>query len=245
MVLGFNREEQKMIGKVLLKVRLAHQVNFGESVAILGSSKEFGSWKNYVLLNWSEDGWVCDLELRGDESVEFKFIIVGKDGSLLWESGDNRILQLPKLGKFSLVYQWNKTGEAVKLLPLDVEESYKGDKTLPLDAKESNEGNGMFPLAAKEINEGEGTLPFVKDVEAGNGSLVEAEASPFVGQWKGKAISFMRSNEHRNQESARNLDTSGLEGLALQLVERDKSARNWRKKVFYQAQHFSSSSFRV
>lgn len=248
-------------GKVLLKVRLAHQVEFGESVVMLGSSEELGSWKNYTLLNWSKDGWVCDLELRGDERVEFKFVILGKDGSVLWESGDNRVLQLPKAGKFSLVYQWNKTGEAVELLPLDVEEVSEGEKilplkaeeingdvTLPLDAKGIEKRNEKLPLDAKGANKGDEALPFDvkeinkgdkkdKDVEASNGSLVEDEASPFVGQWKGKAISFMRSNEHHNRESERIWNTSGLDGLALKLVEGDKNARNWRRKVFYQTRH--------
>ncbi|XP_038877930.1 phosphoglucan, water dikinase, chloroplastic [Benincasa hispida] len=254
-------EEQKMTGKlgsggkVLLKVRLAHQVEFGESVVILGSTEELGSWKNYTLLNWSKDGWVCDLKLRGNERVEFKFVILGKDGSVVWESGDNRVLQLPKAGKFSLVYQWNKTGEAVEMLPLDVEEVSEGEKMLPLkgeeingdgplpvDAKIIEERNGMLPVDRKGVNKGDEALPFDvtgtnegdekdKDVEAGNGSLVEDEASPFVGQWKGKEISFMRSNEHHNRESERIWNTFGLEGLALQLVEGDKNARNWRRKL--------------
>ncbi|TYK17008.1 phosphoglucan [Cucumis melo var. makuwa] len=239
-------EEQMMTGKlgsggkVLLKVRLDHQVQFGESVVILGSSEELGSWKNYTLLNWSKDGWVCDLEHRGDERVEFKFVILGKDGSVLWESGDNRVLQLPKVGKFSLVYKWNKTGEAVDMLPLKVEE-INGDGTLPLDAKAIGERNETLPLDAEGVNKEVGASLFDeneinegdeknKDVEDGNGSLVD-EASPFVGQWKGKEISFMRSNEHHNRESERIWNTSDLKGLALQLVEGDKNARNWRRKL--------------
>ncbi|KAG7029097.1 Phosphoglucan, water dikinase, chloroplastic [Cucurbita argyrosperma subsp. argyrosperma] len=203
-------EEQKMIGKVLLKVRLDHQVKFGESVVIFGSSEELGSWKNPTHLKWSEKGWVCELLLRGDESVEFKFAVVKKDGSLLWESGDNRVLQLPKVGSFKSFHRWNKTGEGVEMLPLDAEESNGGYQTLEI------------------INEGDEKD---KNIEAGNASLVEDEASPFVGQWKGKDISFMRSNEHRDRESERNWDTSGLAGLARQLVEGDKNARSWRKKL--------------
>ncbi|XP_023526016.1 phosphoglucan, water dikinase, chloroplastic-like isoform X2 [Cucurbita pepo subsp. pepo] len=170
--------EQKMTGelgsggKVLLKVRLAHQVEFGESVAILGSSEELGSWKNCVLLNWSEDGWVCDLELRGDEQVEFKFVIVGKDGSVLWESGDNRVLHLPKIGKFSSVYQWNQTGEAVEMLALDVEEVSEEDEILPLDVEEVSEGDKMLALDVEEVSEEDEMLPLdVEEVSGGDKML--------------------------------------------------------------------------
>ncbi|KAG6582037.1 Phosphoglucan, water dikinase, chloroplastic, partial [Cucurbita argyrosperma subsp. sororia] len=159
-------------GKVLLKVRLAHQVEFGESVAILGSSEDLGSWKNCVLLNWSEDGWVCDLELKGDERVEFKFVIVGKDGSVLWESGDNRVLHLPKIGKFSSVYQWSQTGEAVEMLPLDVEEVSEEDEILPLDVEEVSEGDKMLALDVEEVSEEDEMLPLdVQEVSGGDKML--------------------------------------------------------------------------
>ncbi|KAG7018463.1 Phosphoglucan, water dikinase, chloroplastic [Cucurbita argyrosperma subsp. argyrosperma] len=159
-------------GKVLLKVRLAHQVEFGESVAILGSSEDLGSWKNCVLLNWSEDGWVCDLELKGDERVEFKFVIVGKDGSVLWESGDNRVLHLPKIGKFSSVYQWSQTGEAVEMLPLDVEEVSEEDEILPLDVEEVSEGDKMLALDVEEISEEDEMLPLDVQEDSGGDKML-------------------------------------------------------------------------
>ena len=183
--------------KVHLSVRLNHQVNFGEHVVILGSMKELGSWKKRVPLNWTESGWVCELELKGGESIEYKFVIVSMDETLVWESGGNRVLKLPKQGSYGIVCHWNETGEAIDLLALEEED----------DAGE----NGSVTV----------------DTDA----PLEVETSPFVGQWQGKAASFMRSNEHRTHETERTWDTSGLEGLALKLVEGDRSARNWWRKV--------------
>lgn len=185
-------------GKVRLNVRLDHQVKFGEHIAVLGSAKELGSWKKKVLLDWSESGWVGDLEFKGGDSIEFKFVTVRKDKSMLWENGENRVIKLPKQGCFGLVCHWNNTGEAVDLLGL-VEEDYIGEN-----------GSTTADAAAAHL---------------------EVESSPFVGQWKGNDISFMRSNEHRNRETERKWDTSGLEGLALKLVEGDRNARNWWRKV--------------
>lgn len=102
-----------------LNVRLNHQVKFGEHVAMFGSAKEIGSWKKKSPLNWTENGWVCELELSGGQVLEYKFVIVKSDGSLSWESGDNRFLKLPNSGSFSVVCHWDATRETLDL-PQDV-----------------------------------------------------------------------------------------------------------------------------
>ncbi|GLU18569.1 hypothetical protein SLE2022_348620 [Rubroshorea leprosula] len=202
----FRQEEKNMTkmksksgrGKVELSFRLDQQVEFGEHVVILGSTKELGSWKNKVPMNWTESGWVCQLELKGGESIEYKFVVVRKDKSLFWEAGDNRVLKLPKGGSFEVVCHWNSTGEIVGLLP---------------SCLESNE------MEVEDMSNG------------GAADVLKVETSPFVGQWQGKPISFMRSNEHRNQETERKWDTTGLQGLALKIVEGDRNARNWWRKL--------------
>lgn len=197
---GSDEEKDSMMksesGKVRLKIRLDHQVEFGESVAILGSVKELGSWKKKVPMNWTESGWVCTLEFKGGESVEYKFLTVRADKSMLWEGGHNRVLKLPNGGSFEMVCHWNATTEAVGL-------------------PSSEEG--------EDVGQNGSTVADTVGAE-------EVESSPFVDQWKGNAISFMRSNEHGNREGGK-WDTSGLEGLALKLVEGDRNARNWWKKV--------------
>ncbi|KAF9610089.1 hypothetical protein IFM89_019929 [Coptis chinensis] len=188
-------------GKVKIKVRLNHQVKFGETVAMFGSLKELGSWKKSFKMNWTENGWVCEVESRGGESVEFKFVVVKSDKSLNWEGGDNRVLKLPNGGSFELVCHWNKTAENVELIPFG-----SGDN-----------------IELKEIKDGS------KNAEVEN--VIEGEPSPFVEQWKGRAASFMKSNEHRDKEGSRNWDTSGLEGFALNLVIGDRNGQNWRRKL--------------
>ncbi|KAF2596970.1 hypothetical protein F2Q68_00012229 [Brassica cretica] len=102
--------------KVKLNVTLNHQVKFGEHVAIFGSAEEIGSWKEKSPLTWTETGWVCELHLNGGQPLEFKFVIVKTDGSLSWESGDNRVLNLPKSGAFSVVCHWDATREALDVV---------------------------------------------------------------------------------------------------------------------------------
>ncbi|CAD5332745.1 unnamed protein product [Arabidopsis thaliana] len=119
--------------KVRLNVRLDHQVNFGDHVAMFGSAKEIGSWKKKSPLNWSENGWVCELELDGGQVLEYKFVIVKNDGSLSWESGDNRVLKVPNSGNFSVVCHWDATRETLDL-PQELQKSTLGGQWQGKDA---------------------------------------------------------------------------------------------------------------
>ncbi|XP_043719227.1 phosphoglucan, water dikinase, chloroplastic-like [Telopea speciosissima] len=162
---SIEEEKKKMVtltpgrGKVWLCVRLDHQVEFGEHVALLGSTKELGSWKNKVKMNWTENGWVSELELKGDQSVEFKFMIVGNSNkSVVWENGDNRALKLPKEGVFKMLCHWNMTGETVNLLPLE---------------GEGTSSNGSVFVDSAPVSGGEGS-PFVKQWQGRAASFMQS-----------------------------------------------------------------------
>ena len=50
---------------------------------------------------------LCELGLSGGKDIEFKFVIVRKDKSLVWEDGENRVLNFPKGGcwkKYALLW---------------------------------------------------------------------------------------------------------------------------------------------
>lgn len=188
---------------MLLRVCLEHQVKYGEHVGIIGSTKELGSWKQHVELDWTQDGWVCQLELPGEALMEFKFVIVSKGGNeKTWEGGNNRAIELPKGGTLDIVCNWDKTEE-----PLGLSGTSKADR------------------ASKHV-----APQMVGDVSVTN-LAPETGSSTFGGQWQGSEAVFMRSNEHRNKSSDRMWDTAGLGGMALKLVEGDKSSRNWWQKV--------------
>ncbi|XP_075085302.1 phosphoglucan, water dikinase, chloroplastic-like isoform X2 [Nicotiana tabacum] len=189
--------------KVQLRVRLKHQVEFGEHIAVLGSAKELGSWKKNIMMDWTENGWISELEFPAGESLEYKFVIVGKDKNMLWENGSNRILKLPEGGSFELDCQWNVTDEPVNLLQLDpfvVEE----------EVEEASDNGAAI---------------------TGEVAVLDAVTSPFVEQWQGRAASFVRSKDELDSEKNRKWDTSGLTGISLKLVEGDKNARNWWRKL--------------
>ncbi|VYS67987.1 unnamed protein product [Arabidopsis thaliana] len=194
--------------KVRLNVRLDHQVNFGDHVAMFGSAKEIGSWKKKSPLNWSENGWVCELELDGGQVLEYKFVIVKNDGSLSWESGDNRVLKVPNSGNFSVVCHWDATRETLDL-PQEV-------------GNDDDVGDGGHERDNHDVGD---------DRVVGSENGAQLQKSTLGGQWQGKDASFMRSNDHGNREVGRNWDTSGLEGTALKMVEGDRNSKNWWRKL--------------
>lgn len=159
------RDEEKMkskSGMVQLNIRLDHQVKFGEHVMLLGSKKELGSWKKEVPMKWTESGWVSELEMKGGESFEYKFVIVRKENKV-WESGDNRVLKLPEGGSFKMVCRWNMTREDVALLPLGEEDMTRDD----LGGKGSTNTNGATLSEAS-------TSPFVEQWQGGAASFMRS-----------------------------------------------------------------------
>ncbi|KAK3139710.1 hypothetical protein QOZ80_5AG0388410 [Eleusine coracana subsp. coracana] len=204
---------------VQLRVCLDHQVKFGEHVGIIGSIKELGSWKNQVEMEWTPNGWVCQLEIPGEQVLEFKFVIFLKGGKeKIWEDGDNRVVDVPKVGIFDMLCHWNETNEPLGL---------KGRPTVKLAGE-----------PAKEIGKDTTVSGTIASEVIGNDSVAvdgyptpETESSKFGGLWQGSETVFMRSNEHQSKDSDRKWDTTGLDALSLKLVEGDKVSRNWWRKL--------------
>lgn len=178
---------------VKLRLRLDHQVNFGETHALLGSADCTGAWQERVPMSWTESGWVAELQGKSGEQIEFKHMIITGDGSLVWENGPNRHITLPAEGAFEIVTHWDNTQEVV---------SFHGELV-----HSGSQVDGQAPPAHEHQNGGA-----VKAVEA------PEEGSAFSQGWQGREISFMQSNNHARERSER-WDTTGLEGPALKIVE--------------------------
>lgn len=195
--------------KVKVKVLLEHQVQFGESHALLGSSQCAGAWQNRVPMDWTEQGWVVELEGQPGEVVEYKHVIVTHSGDVVWEGGQNRILSLPSEGNFEVVTHWDCTHEDMQL-------QFGGDV--------NSEGVDVDVDAGVVVDvEGVGMGQSERGGDSVNGS--EATSTSFVQEWQGGSSRSGSSNGRVKWE------TSGLAGPALQLVEGDKSASNWWRKL--------------
>ncbi|KAH7438540.1 hypothetical protein KP509_04G019300 [Ceratopteris richardii] len=197
--------------KVKLKLRLDHQVQFGEHHALMGSAQSMGSWQQRIPMNWTDSGWVADLEIDSGERVEFKYLIVLQDGNVIWEDGSNRVLDLTESESLELVCRWNDTKShdvlEVSEVSRRVEESFTNGSLGEVEEQE----------ALASDSEDDADSEFIASTE-------------FVQEWQGREVTFMRSNEHKGDGIGK-WDTSGLDGSAFDLVDGDKHARNWWRKL--------------
>jgi len=190
--------------KVKVRLLLDHQVQFGESLALLGSAECAGSWQNKVAMSWTEAGWVAELEGKPGEKLEYKHVLITQNGETVWEAGPNRVLPLPAEGCFQLVTHWDCTQEESEL-------------------RKEKEQQDEEPESERHVNN--------VDEKPGNSlNVVEETASSFVEGWQGREVSFMRSNDHAHEKAGK-WDTWGLEGAALHLVQEDQKASNWWRKL--------------
>ena len=113
----------------------APEVRSGESVALAGSGKALGDWKEFHLLSdASFPYWRIDLDVH--ETFEYKFVVVETESRrpLLWEEGPNHFFaEVPASGchlqaaDFQPVFRalpWRGAGVAVPVFSLRTEDSF-------------------------------------------------------------------------------------------------------------------------
>lgn len=87
---------------VRLVVR-APQLRAGERLAVVGEGDVLGGWdvaRAIPMTEHSINEWVADINAAAldGEGMEFKFVALGQDGGTpLWETADNRTIDLPRL----------------------------------------------------------------------------------------------------------------------------------------------------
>jgi hypothetical protein len=67
---------------------------WGDELVLVGNIPELGSWEPTRGLHLSGDSWPLWtglVDLRVGSAFEYKFVILGPDGSARWESGMNRL----------------------------------------------------------------------------------------------------------------------------------------------------------
>ncbi len=138
---------------VRLKVR-APQLRQGERLSVVGAAVYLGQWNVGQSIPMTEHEcheWVVSLDAdRLPGRFEFKFVLSQPDGDLLWETGDNRFIELPTVGvqkgdvfvyelpqAFFPVYPWKGAGTVIPVFSLRSEGSFGvgdfGDLQLMVD----------------------------------------------------------------------------------------------------------------
>ena len=94
------KEAQEGGSPMLRLVVRAPQLRAGQKLVISGENDELGFWNLDKALPMTEHNyneWVVDLDATAfaGRRVEMKFVAVSKEGTPLWETGQNRVLDVP------------------------------------------------------------------------------------------------------------------------------------------------------
>ncbi|KAL4852989.1 Phosphoglucan [Chlorella vulgaris] len=189
--------------KVPVRFTVQQEVNYGETVRLVGSHSSLGNWKvrKGAAMKWEEGHvWSAEVSLPPGTTVEFKCVRArGEGDDADWEDGDNRSLAVPSAAA-AVELEWGGS--------------------MSVDGK---------PSAAKPRQQQSQDWSSSSDDEGYTrvgGSMDDSSRR----EWKGRELRFMRSNEHsRDRQGV--WDTSGLEGGVLHLVEGDRDAANWLAKM--------------
>ncbi|GIL59714.1 hypothetical protein Vafri_14445 [Volvox africanus] len=114
---------QADLSSTTVNFKVHRHVEFGQSLLLVGSAPELGSWdaKQALELNWGEgDNWSTSATLPVGSSIEYKYIIRRRD-ALDWCPGQNKAFALPSAASVEVTDSWeNPHGTVVALKPLEV-----------------------------------------------------------------------------------------------------------------------------
>lgn len=82
---------------------------WGQRLYVVGNIAALGAWDPAKAIGLSSSGypkWVQRVALPGGSTIEYKFIKKAADGSVVWESGTNRVATLPTHGDMLLPSAW-------------------------------------------------------------------------------------------------------------------------------------------
>eukprot|EP01018_Ginkgo_biloba_P016362 Gb_41004 [translate_table: standard] len=143
---------------------LEKKCRFGQQFYVIGDDPQFGTWdpKAALPLEWSEgDIWTKEVDVPVGKQIEYKFILIGKRGELLWQPGPNRTFETLESDSPMVV---SSTWESDEKFTLEDENDQKAFDTASVETEEgikdeisdSKVGEGSSPLV--ESAEGASTL---------------------------------------------------------------------------------------
>ncbi|KAG1668382.1 hypothetical protein FOA52_004892 [Chlamydomonas sp. UWO 241] len=214
---------------VPLTIEIKQEVSFGEVMKACGNDAAFGSWAldKAPALKWSEGHvWKLTTDIPVGQTMKFKLVRVKEDGAN-WEGGGDRELKAlgPDYG-LSVTCSWDKTSDMV------VEASKLGAGGGASAGSKSNASvvSGDED-ASKKAKQQRGAVAVAERSGDGSSGLssFEEESRGAGKAWVGASPEFVQSRQDKERSGVWNTD--GLDGVGLAVVEGDKGAANWLKKL--------------
>ncbi|KAL4513385.1 hypothetical protein Ndes2437B_g00596 [Nannochloris sp. 'desiccata'] len=235
--------------QVTVRFVLARRVDFGKSHCLVGDISALGSWNpaKGPNMTWGDgDKWSAEISVPAGSTLEFK--VIEKEGnndddnSLVWEPNYNHAIAVPDSGA-KLVTVTIRWGSGVKLStsPEDKGSSSgftSSTSTLSPPAERSGDLISEPDLAVRAATEAAidpsssgstSSSSSAAGVLSMDNSFMTEDRLP-TSQWSGRETVFMQKNDHSGERSGI-WNTSGLDGIALKLVEGDRDAPSWLNKL--------------
>ncbi|KAK7349848.1 hypothetical protein VNO77_07609 [Canavalia gladiata] len=90
--------------------QLQKDCNFGEQFLIVGDDPKLGSWdpSDALPMTWSDGHlWSVELDVPAGKSIQFKFILKGKGGDIIWQPGLDRVIHTwETLNRITVYEDW-------------------------------------------------------------------------------------------------------------------------------------------
>jgi glycosidase len=99
---------------VTFTVNNATPTNPGDYIFVTGNTVELGNWGTTFqsaigpMLAPNYPNWFLNVSLPAGQTVQFKFIDIHADGSVVWENGDNHTYTVPQSGTASVNVTWQQ-----------------------------------------------------------------------------------------------------------------------------------------
>ncbi len=93
--------------RVLFQIH--YNTQWGENICLIGQCSELGSWdpQKALSLEYAGNGyWQIEIDLKNDVRTQYKYIVKTHGDNVLWEGGNNRMLNLVKKSKYTVIHDF-------------------------------------------------------------------------------------------------------------------------------------------
>ncbi|KAE9592011.1 hypothetical protein Lal_00038402 [Lupinus albus] len=107
-------QQENELKNIHVKFQLQKCCDFGEQFLVVGDDPMLGSWNpsNALPMTWSDDHiWTTHLNIPAGRTIQFKFLLKGKKGDIIWQPGPDRILHTwETMEKVTICEDWDNAG---------------------------------------------------------------------------------------------------------------------------------------
>jgi 4-alpha-glucanotransferase len=100
-----------------IQFKLQQQSQWGQQTFLAGNTGETGFWNidKAMPLNYGPQGWSCQIDLVEPTRFEYKYYVRNADGSINWESGKNRRLDVLDVDEMIICDSFRKSNDPMQI----------------------------------------------------------------------------------------------------------------------------------